>query len=501
MSSYGNSAQPLRIILDDKRGDAIALSGADTWAVSQADQWFNGTSQSPDYALKDKTKFGTLEMKFDGISAAFFGTTPPPSSSQSMNVSIDGNSSYSTSYADPNPQTYRQWYQTPQLAEGTHDIKMSNIAGTAFDFAVVTVGKNTPLAGQTVIVDNDDPGIVFSDAKWRRSQEQFNSGPNPDGFAFANTTHETSYVGSSFAFRFTGKAVAVYGIRTWANIGLITLTSTLDGVSLSQSFRVNADTPQFKAEIGQQPNFKFYTQDFLTSGDHTLVVNLTECVNQTFSFDYLTYIPTFPNLASMPSLSAPTIGGSAGAGTAKAGKKPGKVAIVVGIIGALILVSLLLGLVYILRRRRRRGGKASSKRTKYTAHPFIPAPRGEMGAIPLAHQTSPPPSASTYHGDALSRMQGQGSMRAQQSPYNRAEDDPFTSYTGIGGSGSHSPGQGSPGTMTPPNRDFNRRPARDTQWTSGAHSVEAEYGELEPPSYDEITGGQPPTHISYVVQR
>jgi len=65
-----SSSAQLSIILDDKREDAIKLSGADTWAASKDVQWFNGTTQSPNYALKDKTKLGTLQMKFDGECSA-----------------------------------------------------------------------------------------------------------------------------------------------------------------------------------------------------------------------------------------------------------------------------------------------------------------------------------------------------------------------------------------------------------------------------------------------
>ena len=139
-----------------------------------------------------------------GTSVAFFGVTPPVfPGSQNLTVSIDGNTPYNTSYGDPNPQSYRQWYQSPLLSDGSHNIELSHIAGTSLDFAVVTVGQDTPLSGQKVIVDNDDPGLTFN-GSWRRSQDPFNSGPQPDGFPYHNTTHHTTDVGSSFTYHFTG---------------------------------------------------------------------------------------------------------------------------------------------------------------------------------------------------------------------------------------------------------------------------------------------------------
>ncbi len=80
----------------------------------------------------------------------------------------------------------------------------------------------------------------------------------------------------------------------------MTLTFTLDGQSLSRTYDVRADTSQFTSGLGQQQNFLFYEYSFLQAGSHTLVVNVTECVNQTFAFDYVTYTPSFATLATMP---------------------------------------------------------------------------------------------------------------------------------------------------------------------------------------------------------
>jgi len=61
------------------------------------------------------------------------------------------------------------------------------------------------------------------------------------------------------------------------------------------TYRVTADTPQYRQDIGQQKNFKFISYENLTTTDlHKLVVKVTECVNQTFTFDYLTYTYVLP---------------------------------------------------------------------------------------------------------------------------------------------------------------------------------------------------------------
>jgi hypothetical protein len=57
----------LSIVIDDQRGEAIALTGPATWKSTALPQWFNGTVQSPDFALNNSGQFGILQMKFQGI--------------------------------------------------------------------------------------------------------------------------------------------------------------------------------------------------------------------------------------------------------------------------------------------------------------------------------------------------------------------------------------------------------------------------------------------------
>jgi len=115
---------------------------------------------------------------------------------------------------------------------------------------------------------------------------------------------------------------------------------------------VTTSSPQLVAELGQQPNYLFYSYDFLTTGEHTLVVNVTECLNQTFRFDYLTYVPAFAKISDMPKDS----GGSSGAAASPGSGNKGVKSIVGGVVGA-VVGSVLLGVLLFLflkRRARRR---------------------------------------------------------------------------------------------------------------------------------------------------
>jgi hypothetical protein len=153
------------------------------------------------------------------------------------------------------------------------------------------------------IVDNASPAITF-DGKWQQNKASFISSQIPVGLPFQNTTQDTTTVGDSLTFPFNGQSAAIFGVFNWSTLGSMTLEFTLDGSSTTKTFQVTSSTSQFQSQLGQQPNFEFLSYDFLTPGNHTLVVNVTECINQTFSFDYITYQPSFSTLASMPNLTS-----------------------------------------------------------------------------------------------------------------------------------------------------------------------------------------------------
>ncbi|KAF8797548.1 hypothetical protein BYT27DRAFT_7125254 [Phlegmacium glaucopus] len=382
------ASAPLLIVVDDKRTDSIFFGPKD-WNTSTLTPWFNGTEQVPSFASKGSNQFGTIFMKFQGTSVAFFGITPSAfNGSQILSVSIDGSQPTNTSYDDPNPPSYRQWYQSPTLPQGSHQISLGHLAGTSLDFAVVAVGQDTPLAGQLAIVDNEDPAFTFK-GNWKQNKALFNSGQFPDGLPFHNSTQDSSTIGDQLTFRFTGtgQSAAIYGIFNWSNLGLITLTFTMDGSSLSRTFRVTTTTPQFQSRLGQQQNFQFFSYDFLSPGNHTLVVNVTDRVNQTFSFDYITFTPSFATLATRPNLTSLTDTASGDLSSSQSKLSPGAIA---GIVISLIVV-LLLGGVFFLRRRRLRKKTSEYNLSKPPFVPYHPILKTQL--IYFYSQPVPPKTA------------------------------------------------------------------------------------------------------------
>lgn len=110
---------------------------------------------------------------------------------------------------DPTPQSYLQWYQSPTLSEGKHTIHVDGLAGTALDYATITVGQNTSLSGKKIIVDNDDPAVHYS-GNWIRNTSEFVPGGIPKGLPFRNSTHRSTTPGDTITFLFTGRSHTVW---------------------------------------------------------------------------------------------------------------------------------------------------------------------------------------------------------------------------------------------------------------------------------------------------
>ena len=105
---------------------------------------------------------------------------------------------------DLTPPSYLQWYQSPALSEGKHTIKVDGVDGTSLDYATITVGENTPLAGKKVIVDNEDPAVHYS-GTWTRTPDEFLPGHIPSGLPFRNSTHRSTTAGNTITFQFSGQ--------------------------------------------------------------------------------------------------------------------------------------------------------------------------------------------------------------------------------------------------------------------------------------------------------
>jgi hypothetical protein len=261
---------------------------------------------------------------------------------------------------------------------------ISNLYEAAIDYIVVKVGNDTSLTGQTVIVDDDSSLIQYS-GQWTRNTNTFTSGRSSlglsatPGYPYGNATHWSSKPGDNFTFRFSGKqparfpaeafqlffspgtSIAIYGIISWNDPGSLAATYSIDGTPHLSFISVDPSATGYTND-GEVTNQLYFYLDRLSSGPHTLFVNITEANHQIFKLDYIVYAPSFDTLSSMPSLSAgisSTTGSGASSSTASASHHSVSTgAFVGGVFGGLAIGVLLTLLLILYRRRAQQQGRA-----------------------------------------------------------------------------------------------------------------------------------------------
>ncbi|KAF8878219.1 hypothetical protein BD779DRAFT_1789325 [Infundibulicybe gibba] len=363
----------LLYIVDDA-SNTMALSGGQ-WATSEGKTWYNGSLIWPGFAIMGNKAietgvYGSLSYTFHGTSIAFVGNTHRSNNSRITLVTIDGNSPYNTSYDNPISQNYQQWYQSPHLDDGVHTIQMDNIAAPSVDIVVISAGPNTPLSGQTVIVDDDDPSIIYS-GNWKRNSSSFITSDDAGGLPFHNGTHQSTTPGDTASIHFTGNSVAVYGIYSWVTLGSMSVTYTLDNSSSTKTYKVTPSSPDFVNKEFQQQNFQFFSEDSLAPGNHTLSINITEIDNMIFVMDYLTYSPSFnflttkSNITGTPTTPAPStspstslLTNSSSSTSTPSKSEPSKNGVVGGIVGGVAGAIVALVFAFFIVYKRGRGNLA-----------------------------------------------------------------------------------------------------------------------------------------------
>ncbi|THU98137.1 hypothetical protein K435DRAFT_856961 [Dendrothele bispora CBS 962.96] len=287
----------------------MTFGNDDLWSVSGVKLWYGGTSRWAEFA--NSSMLASFTLQFEGTSIAFIGSSPQSSLPQSFRLSIDGSEDVTMTY--PEPELSFQWYMSPILEDSLHQIEISELIHTNVDFAVITVGDNTSLTGQTIILDDSSPEITWN-GKW---QEETNQTFDPSGSGeyhpirpLKNGTHTSTSVGDSMTFQFAGTAIDVYGIFNWNLSGSVVVDFTIDGTSnTSKSFSATIDRPD---RVDVSLNYLLFNTTGLSSGNHTLKIDVADVVgSQSFTIDYLTYQPSFNSLRDKPDFTSM----SAGSGT------------------------------------------------------------------------------------------------------------------------------------------------------------------------------------------
>ena len=173
-----------------------------------------------------------------------------------------------------------------------------------------------------------------------------------------------------FAQATIGISATIWGVQTTSTLGVLSAIYTVDGVPIGKDYSVQPSNSGYKSGQGQVPNNALFTTGSLPQGNHTVMLTISKCVNQTFIFDYITYMPLgLPNSTVIDS-------GSSGI-KAPAG------AIVGGVLGGIALLLVALAVVFARRRRQRR--EAFSEK-------LVVVPPGEA-----SHLRNAAPSGQTIH--------------------------------------------------------------------------------------------------------
>ncbi|KAG6882209.1 hypothetical protein C0993_011583 [Termitomyces sp. T159_Od127] len=155
-------------------------------------------------SLGGTTTFSSnLSVIFQGTSIKLFGFLLQ---SKDVIVRIDGKIQlYTPTLATPAPPI-NAFYQSQILPDTIHNLTMSDgrqDSLVAIDYVTITAGESTPLQGESLIVDDNDPSVVF-EGEWVLITDLVLQVPDGSRFAYESTAHQTSSPGASATFHFNG---------------------------------------------------------------------------------------------------------------------------------------------------------------------------------------------------------------------------------------------------------------------------------------------------------
>ncbi|GLB34336.1 hypothetical protein LshimejAT787_0112200 [Lyophyllum shimeji] len=311
-----------------------------TWTSFHHETFLGGSMFLQKTSNGFPSSVGPFSVTFNGTSIALYGDTNSQVN-QTGTVSIDGGPPFPTAtFQGLRPfSIVTQFFQSPTLPDTTHTITVADLV-VALDYMVVTAGNDTPLAQETLIVDDSDPAIVY-DGPWVQNSSMLVFPPAlPNGaqhefLPFGNATHGTNTAGASATFTFTGTSVTVYGvIHDPPALGSLYVRYTMDGFPTEQRYYPTAP----------RPHYPWYSNTSLATGEHTLKIEVTDTGDGDWNYtlDYITYTPSFDSLGSKLSTSP---SGTYG----RHGTRPALIGAICGAVGG-VLVLVLVGLV-IFRKR------------------------------------------------------------------------------------------------------------------------------------------------------
>ncbi|KAG6914969.1 hypothetical protein DXG01_014168 [Tephrocybe rancida] len=331
------------ILIDSSSSRIVATD----WAVFPTDQTVGGSvsrSNSNSATTAFSITFNGTSISLFVITSLLAGSDVPSSST----VNIDNEQSWEVPIDRGDNATLlveQQWFSTPVLNDTTHTVSVTNFPRNfSLDYALVTTGGQTPLDGEILIVNDNDPLIVYSGFWLSDTSSLLISVPGPvsllDFVPVGGTTVkvEDSILYYAAQLNFT---VYVYGILDGSQTGgdALFVTFNLDGVD---SFRVYQPGAQI------QTNFLWFSNDSSSSGGHTLRITPTNIGRIPFVLDYILYTAS-PHVigGGAPSVNGPF--SPPGSSSQSAGAPIPEILVGV-VVGMLVLTAILLLSEFLYRK-------------------------------------------------------------------------------------------------------------------------------------------------------
>ncbi|KAK7464936.1 hypothetical protein VKT23_006144 [Stygiomarasmius scandens] len=254
----------------------------------------------------------------------------------------------------------------------------------SINYILATVTESTNLLNQTIFVDDTNPEI-FWDGSWEMTtnvtfaaKEVLSNGSLQttiaDKLPHGNGTHVSSKIGDSFTFKFAGTSILVSGVSPNAkalDVSGVKMTFNLDGEIFDQ------DLPGDQSGILMHR--VYFHNDSLSSGDHTLIGNVTDVTsNGTAIIDYMAYTASFDNLADKPTF---------GANSSSPGASPGEsmgLVIAGGLLGAFLSFGFFgLGFWYLRKsQKKQKNQNQTIHQPNFIVEPFTSMPTSDAHIPP-----------------------------------------------------------------------------------------------------------------------
>ncbi|KAG6829842.1 hypothetical protein H0H87_009964, partial [Tephrocybe sp. NHM501043] len=236
-------------------------------------------------------------LNFSGTSLTLFGTCATPT----FNARVDsGEVTQIWLRPEDTHGTVMAFYTSPHLEDSVHSVEFdfgsSDVA--LLDYATVGVGNRTSLDGKTMIVDENDPSIIYG-GKWsKNSSSIWGNTPLNKRMPFGGSTSQvTDYTESAtVVFVFNGTTFSVVGAPF---DGAVILNFTLDD---NESRLIAMDGI---LEATPAHNVLLSGSALGNVGEHKLLIEVIKG-SAPIRLDYFTYTTTMPENASTTSSALPS---------------------------------------------------------------------------------------------------------------------------------------------------------------------------------------------------